>query len=170
MHCTGYFYVLVLVLVELRACADRPVRFRAKPLETHDQYFFQLKTCCYSPYVTFSLTRGWFCCLQLLLGIASAVILKCESHGTHDYILRSQIRDSPTCSARSSYLYPPGTRWPSYNTRHWVPFSSPLTTRRATVELFDPASCYRASARTEKQALSPTAHLVLCLSSAADSC
>jgi hypothetical protein len=24
--------------------------------------------------------------------------------------------------------------------RHWVPLSSPLTTRRATVEVFDPAS------------------------------
>jgi hypothetical protein len=29
-----------------------------------------------------------------------------------------------------------GTGWPSYTPGHWVPFSSPLTTRRATVEVF----------------------------------
>jgi hypothetical protein len=28
----------------------------------------------------------------------------------------------------------------NYTRKHWVPFSSPSTTRRATVELFDPAS------------------------------
>jgi hypothetical protein len=26
----------------------------------------------------------------------------------------------PTWKARSPYLYPPGTRWPSYTPRHWV--------------------------------------------------
>jgi hypothetical protein len=46
----------------------------------------------------------------------------------------------PTRGSRSPYLYPPGTGWPSYTPRHWVPFSSPPTTRRATVELFEPAS------------------------------
>jgi hypothetical protein len=46
----------------------------------------------------------------------------------------------PTWRARSPYLYPPGTGWPSYTPRHWVPFSSPPTTRRATVEVFEPAS------------------------------
>jgi hypothetical protein len=28
----------------------------------------------------------------------------------------------PTWMARSLYLYPPGTGWPSYTPRHWVPF------------------------------------------------
>jgi hypothetical protein len=46
----------------------------------------------------------------------------------------------PTWRARSPYLYPPGTGWPSYTPMHWVPFSSPPTTRRATVEAFEPAS------------------------------
>jgi hypothetical protein len=32
--------------------------------------------------------------------------------------------------ARSLYLYCPGTGWPSYTPGHWVPFLSPLTTRR----------------------------------------
>jgi hypothetical protein len=43
-----------------------------------------------------------------------------------------------TWRARSR-IYTPGIRW------HWVPFSSPLTTGRATVEVFEPAST-RASA------------------------
>jgi hypothetical protein len=38
--------------------------------------FFQLNTCGYSPYVTSSLTRGWFCHLHLLLVLASVVILR----------------------------------------------------------------------------------------------
>jgi hypothetical protein len=41
-----------------------------------------------------------------------------------------------TWRVRSSYLYPPGTGLSSYTPRHWVPFSSPPTTRRATVEVF----------------------------------
>jgi hypothetical protein len=45
-----------------------------------------------------------------------------------------------TWKARSPYLYPPGTEWPGYNPRHWFPFSSPHTTRRATVYVFDPDS------------------------------
>jgi hypothetical protein len=46
----------------------------------------------------------------------------------------------PTLMATSPYLHPPGTGCPGYTPRHWVPFSSPPTTRRATVEVFDPAS------------------------------
>jgi hypothetical protein len=36
----------------------------------------------------------------------------------------------PTWRARFPYVYPPGTGWPSYTPGHWVPFLSPLTTRR----------------------------------------
>jgi hypothetical protein len=46
-------------------------------------------------YVTSSLTRGRVCRLQLLLVLASAVILRPESRGTHNHILLSQIRDAP---------------------------------------------------------------------------
>jgi hypothetical protein len=52
----------------------------------------------------------------------------------------------PTCRARSPYLYPPGRGWSSYNPRHWVPFSSPPTTLRATVTSTPPPhglSCLR---------------------------
>jgi hypothetical protein len=46
----------------------------------------------------------------------------------------------PTWRSRSPNFYPPGTGWPSYTPRHWVLFSSPPTTRRAAVELFEAAS------------------------------
>jgi hypothetical protein len=39
--------------------------------------------------------RGWVCPLQLLLALTSADILRHESSGTRDYMLPSQIRDSP---------------------------------------------------------------------------
>jgi hypothetical protein len=42
----------------------------------------------------------------------------------------------PTWRARSPYLYPPGTGWPSYTPRHSVPFLSPPTTCRSMVEIF----------------------------------
>jgi hypothetical protein len=49
--------------------------------------------------------------------------------------------DTPkTWRARSPYLYPPGTGWPSYTPRHCIPFLSPPTTCRAMMEVFDPAS------------------------------
>jgi hypothetical protein len=54
------------------------------------------------------------------------------------YCLRFDI--PPTWRARSSYLYSPGRGWHSCTPRYWVPFSSPPTTRRVTVEVFDPAS------------------------------
>jgi hypothetical protein len=79
---------------------------------TASDFILQLNTCGYSPYVTSSLTRGWVCHLQLLLVLASAVILRSEPHGTHDHTLPFQIQDPPTWRARSSYLYPLGTRWP----------------------------------------------------------
>jgi hypothetical protein len=39
--------------------------------------------------------KGWICLLQLLLVLASGVILRSGSRGTHGHILVSQIRDSP---------------------------------------------------------------------------
>jgi hypothetical protein len=41
-----------------------------------------------------------------------------------------------TWKARSPYLHLPAIGWPIYVPRHWVPFTSPLTTHRATVEVF----------------------------------
>jgi hypothetical protein len=56
----------------------------------------------------------------------------------------------PTWRNRSPYLYPPGTGWHSYTPRHWVPFSSPPTTRRATVEVFEPDSTGRTDSRNRR--------------------
>jgi hypothetical protein len=77
------------------------------PLRLKARIFSQLNSCGHSPYITSSLTRGWVCHLQLLLALASAVILGSESRGTRDPILLSQIRDSP-------FRRPPrltGSRW-----------------------------------------------------------
>jgi hypothetical protein len=46
----------------------------------------------------------------------------------------------PTWRARSPYLYPPTTGWSNYTPRHRVPFLSPSTILRATVEVFKPTS------------------------------
>jgi hypothetical protein len=54
------------------------------------------------------------------------------------YCLR--FANPPTWRARCQYLYPTGTGWPSDTPRHWVPFSSPPTTRWATVKVFEPES------------------------------
>jgi hypothetical protein len=45
------------------------------PLRLTTSNFFQLKTCFHCPYVTSSLMRGWVCSLQLLLALATGVIL-----------------------------------------------------------------------------------------------
>jgi hypothetical protein len=73
--CRLTFRVRVEVTLRL-AVYRQSVRLGVKSLETRHQYFmFQLNTCGYSPYVTSSLTRGWVCRLQLLLVLASEVIL-----------------------------------------------------------------------------------------------
>jgi hypothetical protein len=82
---------------------------------------FHLNTCGYSPYVSSSLTRGWVCRLQLLLVLASTVILRSESR------LLSQFRDSPKLEGQVPVFI---------SLRQWVPFSFPPTTRRATVKVF----------------------------------
>jgi hypothetical protein len=75
--------------------------------DSRPAFFFQLNTCGYSPYVTSSPTRGWVCRLQLLLVFASAVILRSESHGIHDYISLSQILDSPNLEGQVLLLISP---------------------------------------------------------------
>jgi hypothetical protein len=112
-----------------------------KPWDSRPVIFFQLNTCGYSPYVTSSVTRAWVCHLQLLLVPASTQSFSSPSPVglmTAFYCLRFETPQ--TLKTRSPYLYPSGTGWPGFTVRHWVPFSSPPTTLRATVEVFDPAS------------------------------
>jgi hypothetical protein len=87
-------------------------------------------SCCGAP----SLTREWVCNLfvhcfwalqeQSLWGASPAEL------GPY---LSVSFETSQTWRARSPYLYSPGPRWPRHTPRHWAPFSSSLTTRRATV-------------------------------------
>jgi hypothetical protein len=77
---------------------------------TTSNFIFQLNTCNYSPYITSSLTRGEVCCLQLLLVLASAFILRSECRKTHDHILLSQIRDSPNLEGQVPVFITPRNR------------------------------------------------------------
>jgi hypothetical protein len=60
--------------------------------------------------------------INKFFGIVHAVITLCL-----------RFENPATWKARSPYLYPPRTGWPSYTPRYWVPFSSPPTTHKATV-------------------------------------
>jgi hypothetical protein len=75
------------------------------------------------------------CRLQLLLAFARA-----GPAGLMTIFYCLGFEALPTWRARSPYLFLPGTGWPSYAPRHWVPFSSPLTTCRATLEVLVQAS------------------------------
>jgi hypothetical protein len=56
------------------------------------------------------LTRGRVCPLQLLLTLASAVILGSESRESSDYILLSQIRESPNLEGQVDVFISPRNR------------------------------------------------------------
>jgi hypothetical protein len=106
---------------------------------------------------------GWVCRLKLLLVFSSAVILGSESFGTHDHILLSQIRDSPILEGQVPVFISPRSRWPSYTHGHWFLCSSPPTTRRAGVEVFEPASdfSWRGPTETTVSIVIPTIPLFL---------
>jgi hypothetical protein len=115
---------------------------------------------------------GWVCRLQLLLALVSAVILRSESHGTHDHILLSQIRDSPNLEGEVPVFISPRNRVAQLYLQVWVPFSSPPTTRRDTIEVFEPAStrgcltfhdgpCYIDFGRVTEKTPVPTVPLLL---------
>jgi hypothetical protein len=102
--------VRVRVRVTLRLAVYRQsVCLGDNPLRLTTSIFFQLSTCGYTPYVTRSM-RGLVCRLQLLLVIANAVILRSESRGTHDHILRSQIGDCPNLEGQAPVFISPRKR------------------------------------------------------------
>jgi hypothetical protein len=82
----------------LRPTVNRPVGPGIKhPSEVYDQIVITVRQLRISWCGALSLTRGRVCRLQLLLVLASAVILGSESCETRDHILLSQIRDFPYC-------------------------------------------------------------------------
>jgi hypothetical protein len=76
-----------------------------------------------------SLTRGQVCSLQ-----CNHSMVRVAQNPIPYFTVSSE--STPTWRARFPYLYPPRTGWSSYAPGHWVPFTSPLTTSRATVEIF----------------------------------
>jgi hypothetical protein len=130
-------------------------------------FIFQLNTCGYSPYVTSCLTRGWVCRLQLLLGSPAQSFSGPSPTGLMTTFYSLRFETPSTWRAKSPYFYPPRIEWPSDTPGHWVPFSLPFTTRRATVEVFDHASSrdwfqlawhprYIASGRNQQKTPSPS--------------
>jgi hypothetical protein len=100
----------------------------------------QLNTYCHSPYVTSCLTRGCVCHLQLMLALASTVILRSECHRTHDHILLSQIRDSSNLEDQVPIFIYPRNRMAQLYPPALGSLLSPPMTRKATVKVFDYAS------------------------------
>jgi hypothetical protein len=121
----------------LRPTVSRPVRLDVgHPFDVHDQIliflclaFTFLSSSCRAP----SLTRGWVCSLQW----NHSVFRVAQNPQTH-FAVSSET--PPTRRTRSPYLSLPGTGWPSYIPGHWVPLLLRLPNRRATVEVFYPAS------------------------------
>jgi hypothetical protein len=107
---------------------------------TTNNFFSKLNPCGHSPYVTSSLTRRWVCRLQLLLVLASTVILGSMFRVTHDHILLSLIRDSHNLEVHVPVIISPKNRVAQLYPQQLGPFSSPSSTCRAMVEVSEPAS------------------------------
>jgi hypothetical protein len=121
---------LVEVEVTLRPMVSRPVQLGVGLLSgAHDQIFvFCLKIAGFLMLGDLSDERMG---MQFTLTIASGPCQSSHSgvqvpQNSWPYFTASY-ETTPIWRARSLCLYPPGTGWPGYTPRHWVPFPSPLT-------------------------------------------
>jgi hypothetical protein len=80
---------------------------------------WNLRSCIYGAP---SLTRGQVCNLRCNRSMVQV------AQNLKPYFTVSS-ETPPIWRARFLYLYPPGTRWPSYTPGHWVLFTSSFTTR-----------------------------------------
>jgi hypothetical protein len=141
------------LLYDWRFTANEVVLAKSPLRLTTSNFTFQSNTCGCSLYITSSLATAWVCRLQNCCRSSPAQSFWGPSPaGLKAIFYCLRFETSPTLRARSPYLHPPGTGWPGYTPRHCVPFSSPRTTRRATVDVFE-----RASTRdSPTQLISPT--------------
>jgi hypothetical protein len=97
----------VRVNIMLQLMVSQPVYLAVKPdLEPKTRFLVLSHSC---GFVDMGRPFWWdegVCCLQLLLVLTSAVILRSESHGTYDHMLLSQIRDSSNLKSQVPVLYP----------------------------------------------------------------
>jgi hypothetical protein len=126
-------YSLLEVEVTLRMTVNQYVLLSSTLVGLVTRYYFLSECCCLKfascIYEAPPLTRGQVCnlwCNHSMVRVAQ---------NPKSYFTVSS--ETPlTSRARFPYLYPSGIGLPSYNPWHWVPFTSHLTTRRATVEVF----------------------------------
>jgi hypothetical protein len=86
----------LILSLTLRLAVRWPICLRTKHSSgAYDQIFITVRQLLVCWCGALSLTREWVCRLQLLLVLASAVILESEYRWTRDHILLSQIRDFP---------------------------------------------------------------------------
>jgi hypothetical protein len=118
---------------------SRPVYLGIKhPFRAYDQIFIikrQFQVCWCG---ALSLTRGRVCRLQLLLVLASAVILRSQSRSTRDHILLSPILDFPVCRL----LWLAGLWWrystppPHGNCWYYSPYKASARTTHRKKQLY----------------------------------